>query len=171
MNPRIHLLIIAVIAGAGMFAASLWAQGNPSPVETSKALAAPNADAAAGALLQGVQGSWKVIMAYVNGKESGERDLREGHWKFLGNELTLETVTKGTGRFMIRIDAKADPEAFEVTALDPVGAGPGWMLFRREGKTLKIAFNDNLQGRPVGFEPTLPPTKPALVVVTLELLE
>ncbi len=41
------------------------------------------------------------------------------------------------------------------------------MLFLRETNTLKIAFYDNLQGRPESFEPRGPRSEPELVVVTL----
>jgi len=41
------------------------------------------------------------------------------------------------------------------------------MLFSREGKNLKVAFYDNLQGRPESFEPHGPRSEPELIVVTL----
>ena len=41
------------------------------------------------------------------------------------------------------------------------------MLFSREGANLKIAFYDNLDGRPESFEPHDPRAEPELVVVTL----
>jgi uncharacterized protein (TIGR03067 family) len=116
-------------------------------------------------LLQELQGSWDVIKATLNGKESGDRSLREGQWKFQGNELLLHSPQKGTARYALKADAKAG--AFHVTAIEPANAGSGWMLFSRETNTLKIAFYDNLDGRPTGFEPRHPRAEPELVVVTL----
>jgi uncharacterized protein (TIGR03067 family) len=115
--------------------------------------------------LQELQGSWQVIKATMNGKEKADRSLLGGHWTFLGNELTLASPKKGTARFTLQLDSKAN--AFHLTSIEPPNAGSGWMLFSREGATLKIAFNDNLEGRPAGFEPREPGAKPELVVVTL----
>ena len=42
------------------------------------------------------------------------------------------------------------------------------MLFSREANNLRIAFYDNLEGRPEGFEPRQPNAEPELIVVILE---
>jgi len=103
----------------------------------------------------------------MNGKETHDRALLEGNWKFQGSELILESRQKGTARFTIKIDEKAKPKAFHLTSIEPANAGSGWMLFSRQTNTLKIAFYDNLQGRPESFEPRDPRSEPELVVVTL----
>ena len=118
-------------------------------------------------LLKELQGSWAVLEAAVDGKASGDRSLLEGQWTFQGSELVLRSPQKGNARFALQLDSKADPKAFQLTAIEPANSGSGWMLFARGSNTLKLAFHDNLEGRPVGFEPRQPKTKAALVVVTL----
>ncbi len=133
----------------------------PSPVPSTGQVP----DARTRSLLKELQGSWDVIKATMNGRQSGDRALLEGRWKFQGNELVLASPQKGTARFALQLDPKAN--AFQLTAIEPANSGSGWMLFSREGNTLRIAFNDNLEGRPEGFEPREPRAKPELVVVTL----
>jgi uncharacterized protein (TIGR03067 family) len=118
-------------------------------------------------LLKKLEGAWEVAGATMNGKATGDRSLLEGQWKFHGNELVLSSPQKGTGRFALKVDTKAEPKALKLTAIEPANLAAGWMLFAWEGATLKIAFYDNLQGRPEGFEPRGPQAEPELVVVTL----
>ena len=124
-------------------------------------------DARTRSLLKELQGSWEVIKATSNGKDSADRSLRQGHWKFQGSELVLQSPQKGTVRFALKLDPKADPKAFHLTGIEPAHSGSGWMLFARETNTLRIAFHDNLEGRPTAFEPRQPRAEPELVVVTL----
>ena len=124
-------------------------------------------DAATRNLLKQLQGSWQVLKATSNGKESADRSLLDGNWKFQGSELLLHTPQKGTVRFALKLDAKADPKAFHITGIEPAHAGSGWMLFARDTNTLRIAFYDNLEGRPQSFELRQPRAEPELVVVTL----
>jgi len=116
---------------------------------------------------QELQGSWGVAKATMNGKESRDASLLEGNWTFKGTELTLQSRQKGTARFALKMDAKAEPKAFHLTAVEPANEGFGWMLFSREGESLRIAFYDNLKGRPESFEPRGPRSEPDLIVVTL----
>ena len=118
-------------------------------------------------LLKELQGSWEVIKATTNGKDSGDRSLLQGNWKFQGSELVLYSPQKGSARFALTLDPKSDPKAFHLTGIEPAHSGSGWMLFSRDTNTLRIAFHDNLQGRPEGFEPRQPRAEPELVVVTL----
>jgi uncharacterized protein (TIGR03067 family) len=122
---------------------------------------------AAQILLKQLQGSWQVTNATMNGKQTFDRSLLEGQWSFQGNELILRSPEKGTGRFALKLDTKAEPKAFHLTPIEPANSGAGWMLFAREGTTLRIAFYDNLEGRPEGFQPGEAHAKPELVVVTL----
>jgi uncharacterized protein (TIGR03067 family) len=114
-----------------------------------------------------LQGSWHVIKATMNGMEVRDASLLEGNWTFKGNELHLQSPQKGNARFTFTLDAKATPKAFQVTPFEPAAEVSGWMLFSREGATLKIAFHDHLQGSPESFESPGPRAKPALIVVTL----
>jgi uncharacterized protein (TIGR03067 family) len=116
---------------------------------------------------QALQGSWGVAKATMNGRESRDASLLEGNWTFKGNELILQSRQKGKVRFTLEMDSKAGLNAFHLTAVEPANAGSGWMLFSREGESLKIAFYDNLQGRPESFEPRGLRSEPELIVVTL----
>lgn len=116
---------------------------------------------------QSLQGSWGVAKATMNGKESRDPSILESHWTFKGNELILQSRQKGAARFALRMDAKAEPKAFHLTAIEPANEGAGWMLYSRERENLKIAFYDNLEGHPESFEPRGPGSKPELIVVTL----
>jgi uncharacterized protein (TIGR03067 family) len=114
-----------------------------------------------------LQGSWGVVKATMNGRETRDASLLEGNWTFKGNELNFQSPQKGTARFALKVDAKATPRAFQLTPVEPAAEASGWMLFSREGANLKIAFYDNLQGRPESFESRGPRAEPELIVVTL----
>ena len=103
----------------------------------------------------------------MNGKESHDASLLDGTWTFQGNELVLQSPQKGKVRFTLKMDSKAKPKAFHVTSVEPANEGSGWMLFSREGDSLRIAFYDNLKGRPESFEPRGPRSKPELIVLIL----
>ena len=70
-------------------------------------------------------------------------------------------------RFTHEMDSKAELNAFHLTSVEPANEGSGWMLFSREGESLKIAFYDNLKGRPESFELRGLRSEPELIVVTL----
>jgi len=103
----------------------------------------------------------------LSGKESRDPSLLEANWTFKGNELILQSRQKGTARFALKMDAKAEPKAFHLTAIEPANEGAGWILYSRDGENLKIAFYDNLKGRPESFQPREPHSEPELIVVTL----
>ena len=116
---------------------------------------------------QELQGSWVVAKATMNSRESHDPTLLEANWRFQRDELILESRQKGTARFRIRLDEGTRPRAFHLTSLEPSNTGAGWMLFARDTNMLRIAFFDNLEGRPETFEPREARSKPELVVVTL----
>jgi len=116
---------------------------------------------------QALQGVWGVAKAAMNGRESRDPSLLEAIWTFKGNELILQSPQKGKARFALKMDSKAGPKAFHLTSVEPANEGSGWMLFSREGEALKIAFYDNLQGRPESFESGVRGSEPELIVVTL----
>jgi uncharacterized protein (TIGR03067 family) len=145
-----------------------YSERPPVPSPGLPAQAGEATDAQTRRLLEELQGAWVVSSATMNGKVRADRSLLEAHWIFQGNELVLQLPEKGTVRFAVNLDAKAEPKAFHLTSIEPVNSGSGWMLFKREGDKLKIAYHDNLEGRPERFEPSQPHAKPELVVVTLE---
>jgi len=115
--------------------------------------------------LKALHGSWAVVAASMNGKPGGDASLLATIWTFRGDELNLESPQKGKARFRIKLDGKA--KAFQLIPVEPATEASGWMLFSREGVSLKLAFYDNLEGRPEGFEPRDARAKPVLIVVTL----
>ena len=117
--------------------------------------------------LQTLQGTWLVAQNTVNGRPDGDDSLLGGIWVFKGSELTMQSPKKGKGRFKIKLDVTGQTKAFHLSPLAPPTEVSGWMLFAREGENLKLAFFDNLSGRPTGFEPVEGRPKPVLVVVTL----
>jgi len=142
-----------------------YSEKPPSPSSDARPVVKPLAEDKNA--FQSLQGSWVVAKATMNGKESRDPSILEGNWTFKGNELILQSRQKGAARFALGMDAKAEPKAFHLTAVEPANEGAGWMLYSREGENLKIAFYDNLEGRPESFEPRGPGSKPELIVVTL----
>ncbi|HKS36332.1 MAG TPA: TIGR03067 domain-containing protein [Verrucomicrobiae bacterium] len=114
-----------------------------------------------------LQGSWAVVKATTNGKENRDPSLLGGNWTFKGNELALQSRQEGKARFTLKMDPKAEPKAFHLTPVEPANEASGWMLFSREGERLKIAFYDNLKGRPESFEARGPRSERELIVVIL----
>ena len=51
-----------------------------------------------------LQGSWGVVKATMNGKESRDASLLEANWTFKGNELILQSRQKGTARFALKME-------------------------------------------------------------------
>jgi len=142
-----------------------YAEKPPAPATDPRPAAKPVAlDTNA---FQALQGVWSVIKATMNGEETHEASLLEGNWTFKGNELILQSPQKGKVRATLAMDATAKPRAFQVTPVEPATEKSGWMLFAREGANLRIAFYDNLNGRPESFEPRDTRAEPELVVVTL----
>lgn len=117
--------------------------------------------------LQALQGSWGVAKATMNGKETRHASIPAGNWTFKGDKLNLQSPQKGKARFTLKLDGEAAFKAFQITPVEPATEASGWMLVSREGENLKIAFYDNLQGRPQSFEPGGPRAEPELIVVAL----
>ena len=140
----------------------------PSPRSTDQRPAAePDTEDRDKNSFQELRGSWRVVKATMNGKESRDASLLDGTWTFQGNQLILQSPQKGKVRFSLEMDSKAKTKAFHLTSVEPPDQASGWMLFSREGDSLKIAFYDNLKGRPGSFEPRGPRSEPELIVVTL----
>jgi uncharacterized protein (TIGR03067 family) len=142
-----------------------YSEKPPPPASDPRPDAAPVAEDKNA--FQALQGSWGVVKATMNGKESRDASLLEGIWTFKGNELVLQSRQEGRARFTLKMDAKAEPKAFHLTPVEPATEASGWMLFSREGERLKIAFHDNLKGRPESFEPRGPRSERELIVVIL----
>ena len=86
---------------------------------------------------------------------------------FEGSALTMQSPQKGTAQFKLKIDVTTQPMAIYLIPVQPIQGGRGWMIFSREGENLKLAFHDNLEGRPIGFEIRDTRAEPELIVLTL----
>jgi len=101
---------------------------------------------------QALAGVWSLANMTVGGEVRGDEDLTGSTWTFRGNELVLESRAGKTQRYTITLDASANPRAFRVTPLPPTSERPGWMIYSTERGQLRIAFRDNLEGRPTGWQ-------------------
>jgi len=114
-----------------------------------------------------LQGSWSVATATMNGRERVDAALLLMAWTFRGSELILESPRKGRARFALTVEPGSDPTALRLTRLEGADAPPsGWMLVSLAQSQPSLAFNDNLEGRPAGFQPT-PTARARVIVVTL----
>ena len=118
-------------------------------------------------MLGHLQGSWSVATATMNGRERVDAALLLMAWTFRGSELTLESPRKGRARFALAVEPGSDPAALRLTRLEGADApASGWMLVSLAQSQPSLAFNDNLEGRPAGFQPT-PTARTKVIVVTL----
>jgi len=109
-----------------------------------------------------LEGSWAVARATMNGAPRGDGKILNATWTFHGAELVVQSPNGERMRAAISFEANARPSAFYVTALDPPGERPFWMIWERQGDELRVAFYDGATGRPEDFSP-----RRKLVVLTL----
>src|SRR3954469_20828583 len=103
-------------------------------------------------------GDWKTVAITVNGKAADDEELRNSIWSFA---LPRLTVADGKGQ-TTKYSCAVDGDSIELTA----EKGPsGWIKFELRGDKLRIAFFDDLQGKPKSFEPS--PGSPPLIVLQL----
>jgi uncharacterized protein (TIGR03067 family) len=133
------------------------AAGGPGrPVAGAPPAAAPDAST-----LRDLQGSWTVLSATRNSLVVPDAKLAGATWTFDGGTLTATDGTGTTTRFSLGTDAAA-PGALRLDPVAPSREHGGWMLARREGERLVLAFFDGLAGRPESFAPE--PKKVLLVL-------
>jgi uncharacterized protein (TIGR03067 family) len=123
-----------------------------------------NKPAAAGIATSGLrelEGTWDVAGVTFEGAPSLNNKLLNGKWSFANNELAIEAPNGEKLRYSVRIEP-GYPATFAVTPIAAANERGGWMIYTREGSRLRIAFFDNLETRPTGFEP-----QRKLAVVTL----
>ena len=133
------------------------AAGGPGrPVAGAPPGAAPDAST-----LRDLQGSWTVLSATRNSLVVPDAKLAGATWTFDGGTLTATDGTGTTTRFSLGTDAAA-PGALRLDPVAPSREHGGWMLARREGERLVLAFFDGLAGRPESFAPE--PKKVLLVL-------
>jgi uncharacterized protein (TIGR03067 family) len=102
--------------------------------------------------LAGLQGTWTVLSAEMNGQFRDDPKLTRSTWIFRENELTMTNGEGQTARFALRTDAGASG-SLRLDPIPPSQERGGWMIFARQGEQLTLAFGENLEGRPDGFSP------------------
>lgn len=115
------------------------------------------------AVVSALEGTWIVKGATLNGEVVQDRKFLEGKWAFHAGEVEATNGIGETGRFTVATQPDA-PGAFRLAPIPPSPEKPVWMLFRRDGNRLTLAFFDGLPGRPSDFVP-----ERKKVVVELEL--
>ena len=159
----------AVFAAAFLVAALAHAQvykstdANGRVVYSDKpppaSVAAPAATPSAGELA----GAWTVANATLGGELRYDDDKLVGTtWTFTGSDLSIRLKTGDTQRFRLRVDALAQPKAFEIAPATPSGEAARAMIYERDGQRLRIAWLESGGGRPASFGPAR-----KLVVLTL----
>lgn len=111
--------------------------------------------------LRALEGEWNVASVTFEGAPSVDNKLLNGRWSFANDELAIEQANGEKLRYSVRIEP-GYPATFTVTPIAAANERGGWMIYAREGSRLRIAFFDNLETRPTGFEP-----QRKLAVVTL----
>lgn len=114
-------------------------------------------------VVSALEGIWIVKGATLNGEVVSDKKFLEGRWSFHAGGLELTNGVGERGRFTVATDPAA-PSAFRVDPVPPSAEKPIWMLFRRDGNRLTVAFFDGLSKKPSDFDP-----ERKKVVVELEL--
>ena len=112
----------------------------------------PGVSARDAAALRDLRGSWSALSVTMNGRLDGDPKLAKSTWSFQDDVLAVTNGLGQTERFTLAVDP-AIPGALRLDPIAPSKERGGWMLFKREGDQLTLAFGDNLEGRPEGFEP------------------
>ncbi len=129
-----------------------------SPASASKPAAIAGVDVPAE-----LRGAWQVVNFTMNGEVRADPKLVGATWTFDRAELWVESPRGDRQAFSVAIEPGAAPAAMRI---EPRGASTergGYVLYERDGQRLRLAFMDNLQGRPAGFAPA-----PKLIIATLE---
>ncbi|MEO6486430.1 MAG: hypothetical protein ABIO78_00645 [Thermoanaerobaculia bacterium] len=100
---------------------------------------------------------------YGNGEERSDPEISDSIWKFDSPRLTMLEPNGKKTEYTYTLVRDATGDAIRIQTL---GEG-GWMNYQLDGEGLKIAFYDNLRGRPDGFEQRTGQTEPLLVVLRL----
>ena len=106
-----------------------------------------------------LNGTWRVTSMSANGKPRTDDEISGSTWTF---DLPRLVVRDGRGHETTYNCAVQD-DYLVVTTPD---GKDGWMKYALDDDGLRIAFFDNLQGKPSGFE-AAPDANPLLVVVRL----
>ncbi|MEO8432546.1 MAG: hypothetical protein ABI592_13620 [Acidobacteriota bacterium] len=119
----------------------------PTPVPAPAVAASPGRRAVA---IPEVQGRWRVVEASMNGRPIPDPKLTASLWFFRGAELIL---TNGEGRSQTFSVIAEGPGALSIGPVTPSSERGGWILWKRDKEDLLLAFQDNLEERPDGWQP------------------
>lgn len=103
--------------------------------------------------------TWQVVSMSANGKPRTDDEISGSTWTF---DLPRLVVRDGRGH-ETTYNCAADGDYLAVTTPD---GKEGWMKYALDDDGLRIAFFDNLEGKPSGFD-AAPNASPLLVVVRL----
>lgn len=110
-------------------------------------------DAAGDRVIRELQGRWSFANMTMDGVLRSDEKLAGATWTFRNTELVMEARNGEKQRFTVTMEPGSVPKAFRIAPVPPSSERGGWMIYEREGDRLRVAFMDNLDGRPAGFEP------------------
>lgn len=103
-------------------------------------------------------GRWQVVSIVANGEPREDEEITGSVWSFDPPRLTIREANgrETTYNFV--------PDGGYLEVMTPFGE-QGWMKYELSGTSLRVAFYDNLKGKPASFDPEPGRKDPLLVVV------
>lgn len=117
--------------------------------------AAPGAGIAPGRgvpLPRELEGSWVVRTVAVEGRSRSDPELDGAAFTFREGQLTIAKRDGKAEVFSVHAEA-GPPLALRLELVSSPNAKAGWMIALPEGNRLALAFGDDLEGRPLDFNP------------------
>lgn len=110
-------------------------------------------DATESRAIRELQGRWSFANITMDGALRSDEKFAGATWTFRDTELVMGARNGEKQRFTVTMEPGSAPKAFRIAPVPPSSERGGWMIYEREGDRLRLAFMDNLEGRPAGFEP------------------
>lgn len=99
-----------------------------------------------------LRGRWSMANITMDGTLRSDEKFSSATWTFRDTELVMEARNGEKQRFTVTMEPGSAPKAFRIAPVPPSSERGGWMIYEREGDRLRLAFMDNLEGRPTDFE-------------------
>jgi uncharacterized protein (TIGR03067 family) len=109
-------------------------------------------------------GAWRVTNVYGNGEERNDPEISDSIWTFDSPRLSVLDPNGKKTEYIYTLVRDSTGDAIRIQ--QPIEQA-GWMNYQLDGDGLKIAFYDNLRGRPDSFAQRPGQTEPLLVVLRL----